>query len=57
MILNTKLYLSNCDSVRKLDMKSLEEKIISGLCFSSKGIILSPNILLDNNIEFLFNNK
>ena len=57
MFLNCRLYLSNCDSINQLDENELEKKILTGLCFSKKGVVVSPNILLDNKIDFLFKSK
>ncbi len=50
MLIKTSLYLSNCDSVRRLDIKNLEIRIYLGILLS-KSIILSPNILIDTHID------
>lgn len=47
MLLKEKIFLANCDSVRKLDRDALWKRIRIGLVFAD-GIILSPNTLIDN---------
>ena len=52
MLFKEKIFLANCDSVRKLDYNELWKRIRIGLVFAD-GIILSPNALIDN--ENIFN--
>lgn len=47
MLFKEKIFLANCDSVRKLDREALWKRIRIGLVFSD-GIVLSPNTLIDN---------
>jgi hypothetical protein len=57
MLFKDKLFLTNCDSVRKLDRNELWKRIRIGLVFAD-GIILSPNTLIDNeHIYHAFDNK
>lgn len=50
MLLKEKLLLSNCDSVRRLTPDDLQKRFLTGMTFG-EGIIVSPNILIDN-LEF-----
>lgn len=52
MLFKEKIFLANCDSVRRLDYYELWKRIRIGLVFAD-GIILSPNALIDN--ENIFN--
>ena len=47
MLFKEKMYLSNCDSVRELSIEETRKRLLIGLVFGN-GIILSPNILFDN---------
>lgn len=47
MLFKEKLFLSNIDSVKELSNDETKKRILIALVFGS-GIILSPNILLDN---------
>ena len=47
MLFKEKIFLANCDSIRKLDSEALWKRIRIGLIFAD-GIILSPNMLIDN---------
>lgn len=47
MIFKEKMYLANCDSTRKLNADEFEKRFLTSAVFS-QGIILSPNIILDN---------
>lgn len=56
-IIKNNIYLSNCDSTKKLSLDVLEKKVLIGLSFF-EGIILSPNIIIDNEYFFkIFFNK
>ena len=52
MLFKEKIFLANCDSVRRLDYNELWKRIRIGLVFAD-GVILSPNALIDN--ENIFN--
>ena len=43
-----KIFLSNCDSIKKSSSDEVRKRILIGIVFGN-GIILSPNILLENN--------
>ena len=47
MLFKEKIFLANCDSVRRLDREALWKRIRIGLVFAD-GIILSPNTVIDN---------
>lgn len=47
MLFKEKLYLSNCDSVKQIPTDEVRKRVLLGLAFG-EGIILSPNVLLDN---------
>lgn len=47
MILKEKLFLANCDSVRKLNEQEVRARFMAGVLFAD-GIVLSPNLLIDN---------
>jgi hypothetical protein len=47
MLFKEKIFLANCDSVRKLNQDELWKRLRVGLVFAD-GIILSPNTLIDN---------
>ena len=47
MLFKEKLFLSNCDSVKELQIDEVKKRVLIGLVFGN-GLILSPNILLDN---------
>lgn len=47
MLFKEKLLLSNCDSVKKLTMEEVRKRFLTGMVFSD-GVVLSPNILIDN---------
>ena len=51
MLFKEKIFLANCDSVRKLNRDALWKRIRIGLVFAD-GIILSPNTLIDNEEMF-----
>lgn len=47
MLFKEKILLANCDSTRELTTKELQKRILIGTLFG-QGVIVSPNILLDN---------
>lgn len=47
MLFKEKLLLSNCDSVKRLSPDELKKRFLTGMAFGD-GVILSPNILIDN---------
>jgi len=47
MLFKEKLLLSNCDSVKRLPPDELKKRFLTGMAFGD-GVILSPNILIDN---------
>jgi len=47
MIFKSKIFLANCDSVRKLPYDEIKKRFLLGLSLY-KGVIISPNIILDN---------
>lgn len=47
MILKEKLFLANCDSVRKLNEQEVRARFMAGVLFAD-GVVLSPNLLIDN---------
>ena len=47
MIFKEKIMLSNCDSVRCLSEIEIKKRLLVALTFSD-GVILSPNIVIDN---------
>lgn len=46
-MLKEKILLSNCDSVRRLSKDELKKRFLTGMVFGD-GVVLSPNILIDN---------
>ncbi len=57
MLFKEKLLLSNCDSVRQLNLEELRKRFLIGMVFGD-GVVLSPNTLLDNkNIDELLKRK
>lgn len=54
MLVDTALYLANCDSVHGRTAAELRERLIWGLAFADR-VILTPNIIIDNpEIDALF---
>jgi hypothetical protein len=47
MLVNSNLYLANCDSVNKRSNEEFRKRVVWGLAFAEK-IILTPNIIIDN---------
>ncbi|WP_292051381.1 MULTISPECIES: hypothetical protein [unclassified Brevundimonas] len=47
MLLKEKMFLANCDPVRRLSPFELEKRFLMSIALS-KGAILTPNLLLDN---------
>ena len=47
MLLKEKLFLANCDTVRRLSRAELEKRFLIGATFA-QGVILTPSLLLDN---------
>lgn len=47
MLVNSNLYLSNCDSVHQRSAEEFRKRVVWGLAFSEK-IVLTPNIIIDN---------
>lgn len=47
MLFKEKMFLANCDPVRKLSAYELEKRFLMSIALS-KGAILTPNLLLDN---------
>lgn len=47
MILKEKLFLANCDSVRRLSEQEVRARFMAGVLFAD-GVVLSPNLLMDN---------
>ncbi len=51
LLFKEKLLLSNCDSVRQLNLVELRKRFLIGMVFGD-GVVISPNTLLDNkNID------
>ena len=48
MLLKENLLLSNCDSTRDLKFEELLKRFLTGLTFAN-GVIVTPNMLIDNN--------
>ncbi len=47
MLFKEKLLLSNCDSVRQLNVDELNKRFLTGIAFAD-GVIMTPNTLIDN---------
>ncbi|MEG1451687.1 hypothetical protein [Brevundimonas sp.] len=47
MLFKEKMFLANCDPVRRLSPLELEKRFTMSIALS-KGAILTPNLLLDN---------
>ena len=57
MLFKEKLLLSNCDSVRKLDVAEIRKRFLTGLTFAD-GVVLTPNTIIDNtDIKSLITKK
>lgn len=47
MLIKEKIFLANCDSVRRLNEDELAKRFLLGVTFA-KGVIVTPSLLLDN---------
>lgn len=48
MLFKEKLLLSNCDSVRQLELDKIQQRFLTSLAFGD-GVVLTPNTIFDNN--------
>lgn len=57
MLFKEKLLLSNCDSVRQLELNKIRQRFLTSLAFGD-GVVLTPNTIFDNvNINSLFGKR
>ncbi|WP_032094859.1 MULTISPECIES: hypothetical protein [unclassified Alteromonas] len=57
MLFKEKLLLSNCDSVRQLELGKIRQRFLTSLAFGD-GVVLTPNTIFDNeNIDSLIGRK
>lgn len=57
MLFKEKLLLSNCDSVRQLELEKIRQRFLTSLAFGD-GVVLTPNTIFDNeNIDLLIERK
>jgi|GEM_PF-392443 len=57
MLFKEKLLLSNCDSVRQLEIEKIRQRFLTSLAFGD-GVVLTPNTIFDNeNIDLLIERK